>query len=265
MDLGIVGKVALITGASRGIGRETARAFAAEGANLVLLSRSAEELDEFRKELQSAHPSLQVQAYARNATEQASAEEVAGDVIQTFGRIDILVNNVGASLRRPFDELTEEDWSSCVSLNLMAAIRFSGAVIPDMKLRREGRIINVAALSGVRPRRGQIASNVAKAGLINFTKSLALELAPYNILVNAVSPGSVQGSRSQARLRQIAEEQRQPVDEIAQEFARAIPLGRPGQAEEVAGLIVFLAGRQASYITGAAIEVDGGLGVGIGL
>jgi 3-oxoacyl-[acyl-carrier protein] reductase/bacilysin biosynthesis oxidoreductase BacG len=263
VDLGITGKVALITGASRGIGRDTAAAFAAEGTSLVLLSRRAEALDEFRNELQRIYPKLQVQTYGRDATDERSAEEIVDEAIRRFGGIDILVNNVGASLRRPFEELTPEDWSSCLSLNLLAAIRFSHAVIPGMKLRRDGRIINVAALSGVRPRRGQIASNVAKAGLINFTKSLAMEMAPWNILVNSVLPGTVQGSRFHGRMQEIADEQHRPLEEVVKEVARASPLGRVGKAEEVAGLVVFLSGRQASYITGAAIEVDGGLGLGL--
>lgn len=242
----------MIIGASRGIGRATARAFAQEGARLALLSRGREDLERLADELRLAHAGLDLLNFNRDATEPGCAEAVTEEVVRHFGRVDVLVNNAGAGLRRPFEQLSEEDWSSCLELNLMAAIRFSHAVLPNMKLHRQGRIINLGAVSATRPRQGQIASNVAKAALVNFTRSLALEVAPHNILANSVCPGSVEGSRWHTK------------DENTRNaLNRTIPLGRAGKPEEVADLIVFLAGERASYITGAVINVDGGLEVGI--
>jgi 3-oxoacyl-[acyl-carrier protein] reductase len=251
MNLGLEGKTVVIVGASRGIGAATARTFAEEGARLALISRGREDLEKFAKELGEAHPGLELLTISRDATEAGSAEAATEEVIRRFSRLDVLVNNAGAGLRRPFDQLSEEDWAACLNLNLMSAIRFSRAALPEMKKGRAGRIINLGAVSATRPRRGQIASNVAKAALLNFTRSLALEVAADNILVNAVCPGTVEGSRWFA------------ADESVRDaLRRSVPLGRVGKSDEVAGLIAFLAGNQASYLTGTVINVDGGLEVG---
>jgi 3-oxoacyl-[acyl-carrier protein] reductase len=246
MDLGLQGKVVLIVGASRGIGAATARAFAREGASLCLVSRSPEDLERLVTQLRSGHSAIEILSFTRDATQANVAESVIQDVGRALGPVDVVVNNAGAGRRQAFEDLSEADWASSLSLNLMTAVRFSRAVLPDMKARRQGRIINLGAVSATRPRQGQIASNVAKAGLINFTRSLAMEMAPHNILVNAVCPGSVEGSRPRH-----------------ESIVRIIPLGRIGTAEEVAHLIVFLAGEQASYITGAVMNVDGGMEAGI--
>jgi len=252
MNLGLEEKVVMISGASRSIGAAAARAFAQERSRLALLSRRREDLERLADELRLAHPAVDLMTFSRDATEPGCAEAVTEEVVRHFGRVDVLVNNAGAGLRRPFEQLSEEDWSACLNLNLMAAIRFSRAVLPDMKLRGRGRIINLGAVSATRPRQGQMASNVAKAALVNFTRSLALEVAPHNITANAVCPGSVEGSRWLEK------------DEVTRNaVSQTVPLGRAGKPEEVAGLIVFLAGEPASYITGAVIHVDGGLGVGI--
>ena len=263
MNLGLEKSVVLIVGASRGIGAAAARAFVQEGARLALLSRG-HDLDQLARELRESQPPAEIVTFIRDATEPGCAEIVIQEVLERFGRVDVLVNNAGAGLRRPFDQLTDVEWSHSLELNLMSAIRFSRAVLPAMKQQRQGRIINLGAVSATRPRRGQIASNTAKAGLVNFTRSLAIEMAPHNILVNAVCPGSVDTPRWRAKFNAMVAELQKPADEVMRATAgRLIPLERPGTPEEVAGLIVFLAGRQASYITGTAINVDGGLAAGI--
>jgi 3-oxoacyl-[acyl-carrier protein] reductase len=252
VNLGLEEKVVMIIGASRGIGAAAARAFAHERSRLALLSRGRDDLERLADELRQAHPALDIMTFSRDATEPGCAEAVTEEVARHFGRVDVLVNNAGAGLRRLFEQLSEEDWAACLDLNLMAAVRFSRAVLPHMKKRNQGRIINLGAVSATRPRQGQIASNVAKAGLVNFTRSLSLEVAPHNITANAVCPGSVEGSRWHAK------------DETTRNaVTRKVPLGRAGKPEEVAALIVFLAGEPASYITGSVINVDGGLEVGI--
>jgi NAD(P)-dependent dehydrogenase (short-subunit alcohol dehydrogenase family) len=252
MNPGLDGKVVLIVGASRGIGAAAAHDFANEHARLALLSRGSDDLERLAKELRRTHPAIEILTLSRDATARGCAEASVKEVVERFGRVDVLVNNAGAGLRRSFEELSEEDWAACLELNLMAAIRFSHAVLPEMKKGGHGRIVNLGAVSATRPRQGQIASNVAKAGLVNFTKSLAMEVASYNILVNAVCPGSVEGSRWRAT-----------PEDLRNAVSRRVPLGRTGRAEEVAGVIVFLAGDQASFITGAVINVDGGLAAGI--
>ena len=264
MNLGLEKKVVLIVGASRGIGAATARAFAGERASLALVSRGRDGLEELANEVRHAHPSIEILTISRDATEPGCAEAVTEEVLKRFGRLDVLVNNAGAGLRRPFEQLSESEWSECLDLNLMSAIRFSRAVLPAMKKLGQGRIINLGAVSATRPRRGQIASNVAKAGLVHFTRSLAMEVGPHHVLVNAVCPGSVEGSRWRARFEALAKELQKPVEEVIRDAAsRTIPLGRAGKPEEVAGLIVFLAGEQSSYMTGIVVDVDGGLGIGM--
>jgi 3-oxoacyl-[acyl-carrier protein] reductase len=247
MNLGLEDKVVLIVGASRGIGAAAARAFAGERSRLALLSRGRDDLEKLADELRGANASAEIITFARDATGPGCAEAVMKEVVQRFGRIDVLVNNAGAGLRRPFEELSPEDWAASLDLNLMIAVRFSRAALPEMKKLGRGRIINLGAVSGTRPRKGQMASNVAKAALINFTKSLAMEVGADNILVNAVCPTAVEGSRWQAR-----------PESDRDALSRRTALGRTGKPEEVAGLIVFLAGDPASFITGAVIDVDGG-------
>jgi 3-oxoacyl-[acyl-carrier protein] reductase len=264
MNLGLKDKVVLIVGASRGIGAATARAFAGEGAWLALLSRKQEDLERLVEELRSAQPSIEIMTFIRDATDAGCAEAVISEVLGRFGRVDVLVNNAGAGLRRPFDQLSDTDWSASLELNLRSAIRFARAVLPAMKNQGGGRIINLGAVSATRPRRGQIASNVGKAGLVNFTRSLAMEFAPHNILVNAVCPGSVDTPRWRSRFDALVRESQQPADAVMRNtVGKVVPMQRPGRPDEVAGLIVFLAGQQASYITGTAINVDGGLAAGI--
>ncbi len=264
MDLGLKDRVVIITGASRGIGRAAAAAFAAEGARLAVCSRNG---DELRAALKAEGiPDDRLLALPADVGRAADVEAFVRAALDRFGTVHVLVNNAGAGLPAAFEELPDDRWGAVLDQNLWSVIRVTRAVLPAMKAAGGGRIINVSALSGIRPRRGQVASNVAKAGVVSLTKSLAAELAPHNILVNTVCPGMVLTSRWVARVAKLAREQGISEEEAKYRLAGyGIPLGRFGQPEESAGIILFLASRHASYITGTAIEVDGGLGACIDL
>jgi 3-oxoacyl-[acyl-carrier protein] reductase len=260
MDLGLKGKVALVTGASRGIGRAIAFALAAEGTTLALCSRTEKEIKETAEEIDSLY-GVKVHAEAMDLLKPEAIQAFVEGSLKALGRIDVLVNNVGAGLTRPFEELTEKDWHETVERNFWIAVRCCQAVLSMMKAHGGGRIINIAALSGKVPRRGQIGSNVAKAALINLTESLACEVGSYGIRVNAVCPAAILTERWEARVRGIAVERGEQYDETLRQLARTkIPAGRFGTPDDVAALVVFLASDKSDFINGVSIEVDGGLG-----
>jgi len=199
---------------------------------------------------------------AADLTRADDAARLVDAVLHRYGRVDVLVNNAGAGVARAFGEVDDEAWRRAVDLNLLAAVRLSRAVAPVMRAQGGGRIVNVAALSGKRPRLGQVASNVTKAALISLTESLAGELAPDGIQVNAVCPGLIRNERWSARIAALARARGVSEEAAATALAREnIPLGRLGRQEDVAPLVVFLASPLAAdYITGVSVEVDGGLG-----
>jgi NAD(P)-dependent dehydrogenase (short-subunit alcohol dehydrogenase family) len=260
VDLRLAGRVVLISGASRGLGRACALAFAAEGARLALAARG--EADLRATAAAATAGGAETHAVVADVTRDEDVRRLVADVLARYGRIDVLVNNAGAGLARAFAEVDGAAWQASVELNLLGAVRLIRAVLPAMREQAEGWIVNVAALSGKRPRLGQIASNATKAALINLTESLAGELAPHGIRVNAVCPGLVRNARWEARIREAAAARGVSADEAAAVLGREnIPLGRLGAAEDVAPLVVFLASPvAANYITGVSVEVDGGLG-----
>lgn len=260
MDLGLRGHVVLVTGASRGLGRACALAFAAEGARLALCARGEADLRATATAVAAGH-GAETHAVAADVTRADDVRRLVEEVLRRYGRIDVLVNNAGAGAARAFADLDDEAWQAAVELNLLAAVRLTRAVAPVMQAQGGGRVVNVAALSAKRPRLGQVASNATKAALVSLTESLAGELAPAGIRVNAVCPGLVRNARWEARIAALAEVRGISRDDAAAALAREnVPLGRLGAAEDVAPLVVFLASPVAGYITGVSVEVDGGLG-----
>jgi len=241
------GKVALITGAARGIGRAIALELTRNGADIAFIDKGAGELAET---LISEVKSLGRKALAidTDATSFKSAVEVVEKVVAEFGRLDILVNNVGITKDNLLLRLQEEDWDAVIQVNLKTVFNYTKAVARPMMAQRYGKIISISSVVGIKGNAGQSNYSASKAGIIGFTKSIAREFASRNILVNAVAPGYIETSMTAA----LTDEQRKAVVDT-------IPLKRVAKPEEVARVVRFLASPDADYITGQVISVDGGM------
>jgi len=256
MQIDLNGRTALITGASTGLGKATAQRLAASGANVAILARTEATLAAAAEEIgRTARGG--VEAIACDVTD-ASARDAAVDrVLARFGAIDILVNNAGSSQRAPIEDVTRAHLVEDMDLKVMAAVALIQRVVPGMKERRRGRIINVSAIVGKAPDGGAIPTALSRAAGLTLTRVLSRELAPWNILVNALCVGKIKSGQWERRYAKAGAGQ--SYEEFLNPVARTIPLGRLGEAEEFANVACFLASDLASYVTGAAINVDGGL------
>lgn len=241
------GKCAVITGASRGIGREIALKYAKEGANIVLNYRNSEtEALQLKEELDKlGSDTLIVKANVSNFEE---AEKLIKEAKETFGRVDILVNNAGITKDNLIMRMKEEDFDSVIDVNLKGAFNCLKAVTPIMVRQKSGKIINMSSVVGVIGNAGQVNYCASKAGLIGMTKSLAREIGGKNINVNAIAPGFIDTDMTKV----LSEDQKKNI-------MSQVPLKRLGQAEDIANLALFLASNQSDYITGQVIHVDGGM------
>jgi 3-oxoacyl-[acyl-carrier protein] reductase len=259
MDLGLEGTGALVTGASRGIGRSTALALAREGANVLLTARGegplADAVEACRKAGADAH------GVALDVTAPDAAERLLETATDRFGGLDALVNNAGTSANRPLEELSDDDWQAQWELNVMGPMRLMRAVAPHMAERGGGRIVNVASSSGKRPSQTNVAYSVAKAAQLSLSRAFADAWAGSGVLVNAVAPGPVGtelwlGPGGLAE--QAAEAQGVSREEALEAAAAKVPRGRLGAPEEIAAVIVLLCSERAANVVGAAWSVDGG-------
>ncbi len=252
MDLKLNGKVVMITGASKGLGRAMAEAFAAEGARLSICARGADALSEAEKQLRAA--GAEVVAQAVDVADATAAAKWVGTTVERFGAVDVLINNAGGADPRPFAALDEKAWQAAFDQNFFSAVSLARACAAEMQKRGGGAIINISSIYG-REAGGPVSYNASKAALNSLTKMLARELAPHQIRVNAIAPGSIiyPGGVWEAVFKQNPAFEK---DFIAHEF----PWGRLGRPEEVAFAALMLASPRASWITGACVPVDGAQG-----
>lgn len=257
MDLGLKEKVVLITGASRGIGKAIALAFAAEGSSVVLNSRHQQELEPAAEAIrQHGGRALTV---AADLTDASEVQHLAEQALAQFGTIHVLVNNVGgASKLAPFEDVSDEDWIGAFQLNVLSTVRLIRALVPAMQQQQWGRIINISSESGTQPYPLMPQYTTAKAAIVNLSKSLSKAYARDGILVNTVSPALTKTPLVEQVFARQAKEQGITPQEVEQGFVQGIELGRAGRPEEVAAAVVFLASEAASFITGTNLRVDGG-------
>ncbi len=255
MDVRLDGKKALITGGSRGMGQGMARKFSEAGAEVAIVARRPDVLEETREEIESATGG-RVFAYRCDMRDAGKIKAMWASALEDLGRIDILVNNAGASILGPFEEISDETWEEDLGLKLFGAIRTCRLAFPAMKERRWGRIINVVTVAGKAPPAGSAPTSVSRAAGLAMTKVLAGEGAPYNVLVNALCTGRI--VTDQIARRYEREKPNVSFDAYVAEAARDIPLGRMGTTEEYANVACFLASDAASYVTGTAVNIDGG-------
>jgi NAD(P)-dependent dehydrogenase (short-subunit alcohol dehydrogenase family) len=257
------GKVALVTGASRGLGAMSARLLAAEGAKLVLAARSRADLDTLATEIGHAHD-VECAVMPVDLTQDGAADELSADTIKTFGRIDILINSAGASQGGLFWEIADRVWQESFDLKVMGTIRMMRAVLPSMIAQRYGRIVNIVGNTGLQPSPRLLPGAAANAALLAVTRGVGEEAAPHGVVVNAVNPGPTRTERWMTLMNRLAQSSGRTIADVEKDYTDQIPLGRLAEPRDIAGLIVFLASDRAANMIGASITADGGWTKGIG-
>jgi NAD(P)-dependent dehydrogenase (short-subunit alcohol dehydrogenase family) len=253
MEISLSGRSAIVTGGSKGIGFAVATQFAKSGADVAIVARGRDALGEAVEAIK-AKAQVRIVGVQADVSAAADVQRGFGEAMAALGKVDILVNNAGTSRAAPFDQLTDEILHDDLDLKLFAAVRLIRLAVPQMKQRRWGRIINVLNIGAKAPRSNSMPTSVSRAAGMALTKALSHELAPHNVLVNAMLVGLIEADQHVQR----AKRTNVPLDEYYKNAQKEIPLGRVGRAEEFANLACFLASDAGSYITGTATNVDGG-------
>ena len=241
-------EVVLVTGSTRGIGKEIAQAFAKEGATVIIVGRQGDLAQGVAQEFVKA--GLKAEGFGCDVTNSKSVEELVNKILDKHLKVDILVNNAGVTKDNLLLRMNEADWDSVISINLKGVFNCTKVITRAMLKAKKGRIINIASIIGITGNAGQANYAASKAGIIGFTKSIAREIASRGITVNAVAPGYIETNMTA----QLKEQSRA-------EILKGIPLGRFGTSRDVAGVCLFLAAKEAEYITGQTIVVDGGMAI----
>ena len=243
----LTGRVALVTGGSRGLGLAMARGFAESGANVFICSRHEQDLQAARETLQEG-TAARVEYCVADLSRRADAEQVARAAIDTLGRVDILVNNAGHNIPQAIEDVTDDTWDTILELNLSSCMALSRALVPQMKQRKWGRIIHISSIMGLAAKEQRHSYSATKAALIGMARAMAIELGSHGITVNCIAPGPFLTDLPGSVLS----------DEQKKEFASRTALGRWGDPRELAGPALLLASDAGSYVTGETLVVDGG-------
>jgi 3-oxoacyl-[acyl-carrier protein] reductase len=257
VDLGIAGKVALVCGSSAGLGRAIADALAAEGCRVAVNGRDEERLNHALALLAQRHDT-EVAGFRADVSVPAQVNDLVEQVRERFGALDILVCNAGGPTAAPFDDTPVESWQAALDLNLLSTVHLCRAAVPFMRARRWGRIICLTSVAARQPIAGLILSTTARAGVLGFSKCLSDELAAEGITVNAVCPGYMHTDRVADLVQQRATQTKRSTNQVLAGYVADTPVGRMGEPEELAAAVAFLASEKAGYITGVALQVDGG-------
>ncbi len=252
MDLGVKGKKVLVTAASKGLGKACAMAYAAEGAEVYIASRNHEQLKQSVHDISEQTGNTHVTSVVCDLTNSKDIK----DMVQSIGNIDILVNNAGGPPTGQFDNFDDKDWQYAFELLLMNIIRTVREVTPSMKEQNFGRIVNITSSSMKQALDGLLLSNTFRPAIVGLSKSLSQELAPYNVLINSVGPGTMETDRIRDIMKKQASEE--TMEERLKKAGENVPIGRIGQPSEFANAILFLGSQANTYITGQTLVVDGG-------
>jgi 3-oxoacyl-[acyl-carrier protein] reductase len=258
MDLGLSGKTALVAASSKGLGKACALELAKEGTHVMLTGRNEEDLQRTRAEL-LLHSTGKVECVVCDVTNPQLLSMAVKQTVDVFGTIDILINNAGGPPVGKFEQFTDEDWVRAFELSLLSYVRLIREVLPYMKKQTSGKIINLTSSSIKQPIPGLLMSNTFRLGVVGLSKTLAMELAAYNILVHTVAPGRIATERVRTLDEIKAKQAGISVERVELESRKAIPLGRYGDPEEFGKVVAFLASEAASYMTGSTLLIDGGL------
>jgi 3-oxoacyl-[acyl-carrier protein] reductase len=259
MDLQLKGKSVVVLASSKGLGKAISMEFAKEGAHVLISSRSKDELEKTKAEIQEVSGNQQIEYQVCDVTKKEDIEQLIQKAVDWNGTVDVLINNAGGPPAGTFDQFSDGDWQKAFELNLLSFTRTIREVLPSMKQQQQGRIINVASSSIKQTLDNLILSNTFRAGIVGLAKSLSQELASDNILINTVGPGRIATDRVAELDEKRADKLGMSVEELKKESEQSIPMGRYGEPEEFAKSVVFLASGANTYLTGQSLVIDGGL------